>query len=161
MNNFNFEKEKSPERFTSRIVLKFFRHAEQEPGNKEKSDFERRLTATGREQAIKKSKIQDIEQAVAFGSPRKRAQETAGFVMAGKQEEITGKESLEGLKEKLDKKIKVGSKIAVDERLDFPVGDWDSKYVQEVFSAFKKSEGLKFIVEQSDKLAEKLNDNEN
>ena len=62
----------------------------------------------------------DLNQAVAFGSPRKRAQQTSAYAMAGKSlDTITGSESLEELKEKIDKDLKVGSKIGSDPRLDF------------------------------------------
>ena len=40
----------------------------------------------------------DISQSMAFGGPKERSQETAGLMMAGLKDEITGMESLEELK---------------------------------------------------------------
>ena len=82
-----------------------------------------RLIPAGKIHAKEKAEMDDISQSMAFGSPRKRTQETAGLVMSGKLEEITGTETLEELKEKLDKDLplKSGSKIRADDRLNFEV----------------------------------------
>ena len=79
--------------------------------------------------AKEKAVYDDINQSMAFGSPRKRTQETASLIMSGKLEEITGTETLEELKEKLDKDLplKSGSKIRVDGRLNFEA-DFTSDY---------------------------------
>lgn len=76
------ENKESKETITSKIVLQFFRHAEKELVEG-KTDEEIELTDTGRKQAIEKSEDNNISQSVAFGSPRKRTQQTAGFVMGG------------------------------------------------------------------------------
>jgi len=96
---------------------------------------------------------------MAFGSPIKRTQETSGLVMSGKLEEITGKETLEELKEKLDKDLplKSGSKIRVDNRLNIEV-DSSSNYVKKAIEAIKSGKYLKFLVEESDQLAKEEND---
>ena len=144
------------ENYTSKIELSFFRHGEKE-NDKSKSDFDIELTPTGKRQAIEKSETKSVEQSVAFGSPRIRAQETAAFVMSGNQEEITGDESLEELKEKLDKDLAKGSKVGIDKRLDFDI-DFDSEFGKAALDYFKRGEYLKFLVEQSDKLAEETGD---
>lgn len=144
------------ERITSKIDLRFFRHAEKE-SDKSKSDEEIELTETGRNQAIEKSEDTDIYQSVAFGSPRKRTQQTAGFVMGGQLEEITGNESLVELREKLSKDLQIGSKIGADKRLDFNL-DPSTKFGNKLMEAFKRGEYLKFLIEQSDELAESLQD---
>src|SRR3989338_3137579 len=99
MIQFNPENREAKEIITSKIDLRFFRHAEKE-SDKSKSDEEIELTETGRKQAIEKSGDSDISQSVAFGSPRKRTQQTAGFVMGGSLDEITGNESLDELKKR-------------------------------------------------------------
>ena len=153
---FNFETKESKEKTTSTIDLQFFRHAEKE-SDKSKSDEEIELTETGRKQAIEKSEGKDISQAVAFGSTRKRTQQTAGLVMGGQLDEITGNESLDELKEKLNSELKVGSKIGVDKRLDFDI-DFTTDFGKKALEAVKNGEYLKFLVEQSDTLAESFKD---
>ena len=95
----DFESTESLKDYTSKIELIFMRHEEKE-NDKMKSDEEVRLTPAGRMHAKEKAVQDDIGQSMAFGSPRKRTQETAGLVMSGKLEEITGTETLEQLKEK-------------------------------------------------------------
>jgi hypothetical protein len=156
--NVNSEKmEKIPE-----VVLHLFRHGEQYK-DPNKTNLEYELTEAGQKQAIKKSdsisKERNLSQAVAFGSPRKRAQQTAGLAMTGGfSDTITGTESLGELKEKIDKDIKIGSKIGVDPRLDFHL-DKNTPFGHEAYEAvFTKKEYLKFLVERSDALAIKTND---
>ena len=61
----------------SLVALHFMRHGEKE-SDKTKSDNEIALTVKGKEQALGRSVSgSDINQSVAFGSPRKRTQETA------------------------------------------------------------------------------------
>ena len=157
MKNFeSIQAAESSEKYTSKIELSFFRHGEKE-NNKSKSDFDIELTPTGKKQAVDKSATKNIEQSVAFGSPRARAQETAAFVMSGKREEIAGDESLEELREKLNTGLNKGSKIAIDKRLDFTL-DGSSEYKEKAYTAFKKGEWLRFLVEKSDNLAEEIGD---
>jgi len=134
------------------------RHDEKEK-DKTKSDEEVRLTPAGKMRAKEKAEQDDISQSMAFGSPRKRTQETAGLVMSGKLEEITGTETLEELKEKLDKDLplKSGSKIRVDDRLNFEA-DLTSVYVKKALDSAKNGKYLKFLVEDSDRLAKEEND---
>ncbi len=155
---FNPENRENKEIITSKIDLRFFRHAEKE-SVKGKPDEEIELTDMGKKQAIEKSKDKDISQSVAFGSPRRRTQETAGFVMAGQLDEITGNENIKELKEKLDKELKVGSKIGVDKRLDFQ-GNFSTEFGKKAAEAFKGGQYLKFLVEQSDELADSFKDKE-
>lgn len=147
--------EKEPD-YDSKIELHFLRHAETEP-NYSGGDVSRLLTERGRLDARSKAEKENIEQSVSFGSPRARAQETAGFIMAGAEEDITGEESLEELKEKINKETKVGSRIAIDKRLDFPLSDdIEDPYIKELLSAANEGRFLKFIVEESDSLSEQL-----
>lgn len=154
----SFEQKEIRENITSAIDLKFVRHGEKE-SVKGKPDEDIELTEKGRAQAVQKSEDKDISQSVAFGSPRKRTQQTAGFMMAGQLEEITGKESIEELKEKLNKELRMGSKIGIDKRLDFNI-DFSTESGKRALEAFSKGEYLKFLVEQSDALAESLEDND-
>jgi broad specificity phosphatase PhoE len=149
------EGRESKEQWTSKIVLSFFRHGEAEEA-KEKRDVDIRLTQRGREQAIEKSEEgTDISKSVAIGSPRERAQETAGFVMAGRKEGITDKETLK----KLVGKLGFESKMRIDEKLDFPIPK-NEEFRKRTSESFEKGEWLKFLVEESDKLAEKYNEKE-
>ena len=155
----NFENTEQIKDYTSKIKLFFMRHDEKE-NDKTKSDEEVRLTPTGKMRAKEKAVYDDINQSMAFGSPRKRTQETASLIMSGKLEEITGTETLEELKEKLDKDLSLesGSKIRVDDRLNIEA-DSNSNYVKKAIEAIKKGEYLKFLVEKSDELAKEENDN--
>ncbi|MBI3685434.1 histidine phosphatase family protein [Candidatus Azambacteria bacterium] len=156
MERFNPETKEKREQITSAIDLRFFRHAEKE-SDKSKSDEEIELTETGRKQTVEKSEDRDISQSVAFGSPRKRTQQTAGLVMGGQLDEITGNENIDELKEKLNKELKVGSKIGVDKRLDFNI-DFSTDFGKKALESVKNGEYLKFLVEESDALAESFKD---
>lgn len=157
---FSVENRENKENITSEIDLRIFRHGEKEPSVAGKPDEEIQLTEKGREQAVKKSEFEnnDLSQSLAFGSPRKRAQQTAGFAMSGQLEKITGKENLEELKEKLNEELKVGSKIGVDERLDFNEGS--AEFRKRMLVAYREGSFLKFLVEESNELAELLKDKE-
>lgn len=150
----NFENKEQIKDYTSKIELIFMRHDEKE-NDKTKSDEEVGLTPQGKMHAKEKAKQKDISQSMAFGSSRKRTKETAGFVMSGKLKEITGTETLEELKQKLNKGL-LGSKIGIDERLNFEV-DSDSNYGKKAFEAVKNEKYLKFLVEESDNLAKEEN----
>ena len=91
--------EKIDEQYRSKIELRFFRHSKKESSG---HGHQVKLSPEGRMLAKEKSPAEiNINQAIAFASPRVRAQETAGFVLAGSQDVITGDESLVELKEKL------------------------------------------------------------
>lgn len=156
MEQFRPETKERREQITSVIDLRFFRHAEKEL-DKSKSDEEIGLTETGRKQAVEKSEDKDISQSVAFGSPRKRTQQTAGLIMGGQLDDITGDESINELKDKLNKDLKVGSKIGIDRGLDFNV-DFSSSFGKKALESVKNGEYLKFLVEESDTLAESFKD---
>ncbi len=145
------KKKERYENASSVIELNFFRHGDKE-SDKSKSDLEIELTKAGGKEAAAKSKTKSIEQSLALGSARNRAQQTAGLVMAGRSERITGEESLAELKIKLDQELKVGSKIGIDKRLDF-IMDMNRPYDQELMVAFKKGEFLPFLFNDSDQLA--------
>jgi hypothetical protein len=166
----HFEDKEAGEVVTSRIELNFFRHGAKEKSIDGQPDEEVNLTPAGREQAVAEAEDEDISQSVASGSPRKRAQHTAGLVMAGKHETITGDESLEEFTQKVDAELeklnrghglegKHGSKMRVDKRLDFVITD-STELGKQLIDSFYRKEYLKFLVEQSDVLAESLHDTE-
>ena len=151
---------KEREHISSKIFLVFFRHSiRYEP------PLEDSLTPEGRRLAKEKAKEyhpeevspEDIRWAVAFGSPRIRTQETAGFILGGAREEITGEESLEELREKINRGLRYGSKIGVDKRLSIYI-DNETLYGQKAIEAYKRGEFLKFLVEESDRIAEESGD---
>lgn len=151
----SFEKlqeNESAERTSSEIDLRFFRH-DQKENDKTKSDDEVFLTREGRLHAKEQARDNELDQSVAFGSPKVRTRQTAGYIMAGASENITGEESFAELKEKIDGDLRVGSKIIVDPRLDFSIGQ-SEQYGKAAMNAFKEGRYLKFIVEESDHLAE-------
>ncbi len=105
----------------AKIELHFFRHSIKESNNVTlPNDDMVKLSQAGKDLAIEKS-FDDVNlsQSVAFGSPRIRTQESALYMMTGNEDNITGTETLEELKEKINSDLKVGSKIGVDERLNF------------------------------------------
>jgi len=142
--------------YSSKIALHFFRHGEKE-SQEGIDDKEIRLTPAGRIKAMAKIRPLTISQAVAFGSSRKRTQETALLAMTGVQPEITGEETFEELREKIEKDLKVGKKIGTEEKLDFPE-DKSTEYYKLTQEHYKKGDLLRFLAEESDELAKKYND---
>lgn len=150
------------EKRESRIVLHFLRHGAKEQAQEGQSDETVQLTPEGRRQAADKSTLEDVSQSIAFGSPRERAQQTAALAMTGKQEDITGEETLEELRRKFNPdrfsevdpsvKLNVGSKIGVDPRLNFTTNK-KTEFGQMTDKAVKDGTLLKLIVEESDEWA--------
>jgi len=141
------------EQYTSKIKLSFFRHAEpEEKGNK--LDADRELTPKGKKQAMEKMAVPDTSQIVVYGSPRKRALETAGFLISESNDEITGNESLEELRKKLDQDLGYGSKIGIKAGLDFDANfrrsEYDKYLIKENFSSGKL---IEFLINESDAMA--------
>lgn len=151
---------------TSKIALRFFRHSIKE-NDKTKTDPEIALTPAGRALAKNQaSSATNMAQAVAFGSPRIRTQETAGLVMAGGRGDITGSETLEELRTKLnaelhaDADVEYGTKIGVSDLLDFVVDD-TTEFGKIFFDAYREGRYLQFIVQDSDQKAVELHDKTN
>lgn len=143
------EEKEGGEDITSKIVLRFLRHAEPElPGGN--PDEKRVLTEEGKKQAIDAAEGGPVTQSVAFGSKRRRAQETAMLAMAGKTVAINGDETFEELQEKIGR-----NKIGIDDRLDFDI-NFRTNFGKQYFASSKKGEALKFLIEQSDDLAKEL-----
>lgn len=156
MNKFETHQGKieSQELKPAKIALHFFRHSIKESNDVTLPNDEMvKLSQAGKELAIEKSFDDvNIDQAVAFGSPRIRTQETAMFMMTGQENEIDGTETIEELKEKLNKDLKVGSKIGVDERLNFADSN-DTPVGRALNDAYARGEYVKFMVQESDKIA--------
>lgn len=153
----SIENPQSSETYTSRILINIFRHSEAERGDM--PDEERELTPHGRDLAMKKSskfkRSENIEQSVAIGSLRKRTKSTAAIIMAAPV--LTGEETLEELKAKLDEGRNFGSKIAEDERLNFRT---DTKeYLDSLTAAYNDGRLLPFVVNESDMRAKAVGDN--
>lgn len=148
-----FESKEGQEK--AEIILHLFRHGEKE-NDKTKSDTTIELTDAGKLYAQSLSIADtDMSQSMAFGSPRNRALGTAGLVMAGSQDGITGTENSEELKQKLDEGREYGTKLLIDPRLNFelpPAGP----YFDGLMAAFKGGTYLKYVVEQSDARAKEL-----
>ena len=165
MNNLESQQSQENKEKAAKVILHFFRHGEQVK-DLAKTNQEYELSPAGRLQAMKKSEAvgseRNMKQTLAYGSPRRRAQQTAGFAMAGTTvDEITGEESVEELRDKIDPQVnpdlKFGSKISVDPRLDFKM-DTKTPYGKELEDAYIKKEYLKYLVENGDVRAKDLND---
>ena len=155
MESFKFSKQhESQERQPPTLVLSFLRHAEREI-DENKDDVDIGLTEEGKRQAFGVGESDQLERRVAFSSPRKRAQETAGFVMLAKKIGIDA-ERTESLEE-IQKLLKPAS-LRIDERLDFAV-DVNSEFNRTMLDEYKQGRYLEFLVKDSDDLAEKLGDN--
>lgn len=113
----SFESQEQNEKYSSKIKLHVFRHGEKEDADK--PDEKIHLTEQGRKDTVANSDADSVGQSVAYGSPRERSQQTAGLEMTGGREEVTGEESFEELMEKLNNDIEIGSKVGIDDRLNF------------------------------------------
>ncbi|MEJ0002183.1 MAG: hypothetical protein WDN09_03360 [bacterium] len=153
--NFIEKKELKP----AKIELHFFRHSIKGSDNVAlPNDAAVTLSQEGRDLAVEKSFVDaNLDQSVAFGSSRVRTQETAGFMLAGKEDDITGAESLDDLRAKIDKDAEVGSKIGIDKRLDFTDSD-DTPGGKALNEAYARGEYVKHMVETSDTLSKETGD---
>lgn len=139
------------------IVLHFMRHGKPESLQEGSTDEERHLSNEGVQQARSKAKEQQkLDQSIAYGSPRLRSQETAGYVMAGDSlgENVEPKD----IKDILNENIRFGSKIGSKELLNFNVGS--SAFSKEAEKSYEDGRYLDFIIKESDALAERLRDKE-
>ena len=151
----SFEKEPQAE---TKVILEFMRHGEKDPNKTEpkKTDEEVRLTSKGKAMAVEKGKSLNPqpEVSIAWGSPKKRTQETAAHVMLANQEQINPEASLEEMEATIDKELngsgKTRRKIIEDERLSF---DLSGPAAGEMLEAFKAGKYIPFLVEKSDDLA--------
>lgn len=154
----NVENPVSPEKMEreSKILLHFLRHGKK---GKAEDDYKVRLTPEGRKEAVEKAEEVNLKQAMAFGSPRERAQESAALIMSGAEDNITGEESFEELKEKLNAGIEYGSKVFADKRLDFILDEKTPLGAKEM-EAYLGKRWMPFLINESDKLAKELGDKE-
>jgi hypothetical protein len=155
----------SQEQITSRINLRFHRHAEKQPwdewaeANPDLADLVQDLTEKGIDQAGAKPGPKIPEQAVAFSSPRIRAIQTAEVIMHGHkdktQDPVRSEDDYEALvKEISTAKTGKAAKIGIDRRLDFVLDFVNGKpYAEELLKGIMSDEPLDFIVNKSDKLA--------
>ena len=152
----NIEHSHAPEneqRVKTKIILEFMRHGEKE-NDKTKSDEEVRLTEKGRMMAGEKGEELDPQKEVslAWGSPKKRTQETALRAMFP---DIDPNASLEDIEEIIREEQKFGKKLIVDERLSFDLSGPEGK---EMLAAFKEGKYLQYLISESDKRAIELGD---
>jgi len=150
----NFESQEEKENYSSKIELRIFRHGEKEDSKEGQPDEKVHLTEEGKRESVKEAEDGKVDQSVAYGSPRERAQQTAAYTMAGNMPEITGEETFEELKDKLEKNINVGEKVATDERLDFSDATPDNDFGKWLIEEYKKSQFLSAFIKKSDEKAE-------
>lgn len=158
----NFEKiEQEPQKYSSRISLKFFRHDEKEKTQPGQLDTEVSLTEIGKKHARGLSKSENVSSAIAFGSPSLRAQQTSAYVGLGEILSLRGDESLEEIKKIIKEDKEHHVKLGASKKLGF-VLDKNRKnpYSEEACEAFDNGGWLKFLIERSDDLAKKYGDTE-
>ncbi|MCX6784552.1 MAG: hypothetical protein NTV81_01285 [Candidatus Komeilibacteria bacterium] len=141
--------------YQSRIELDFFRHSIKE--NIFSDDSVNPLSPAGRHFIKKQAEPGKIRQSLAFGSPRERAPHSALLKMAGAEAEITGDESFEELKAKLNATLKIGTKIVIDPELDLSM-DYSGPFGAAVAEHWYGDGYLSFITNESDQLAKELGD---
>ena len=135
----------------AKIELHFFRHSIKESNDVAlPNDESVKLSQAGKNLAIDKS-FDDVNlsQAIAFGSPRVRTQESALYMMTGNEDDITGTETLEELKQKVNRDLSIGSKIGVDKRLNFSDSK-DTPVGKAMNEAYVRGDYVRFMVEESD-----------
>lgn len=153
------EKLESKEQPTSRIVLEFFRHGKKEKEKDGYPEYNVRLTPEGRQQADEKGKKlhPQPEIAIAVGSLKTRAQETAARVMLEKKEKITPDMSLEEIEKIIAQEQKFGKKITADPRLGFNL---NGPVAEKIIGAEKEEKIMEYLVYKSDEEAKKMKDKE-
>lgn len=144
------------EKFEPKIVLHFFRHAEErrEEGMK---DIEVPLSEKGKELAFEKGGELQPQKEVSLGSaaPKRRTVETVKRVIG--YPEITSEMSLADVEAMFQKHLKIGKKVTIDERLCLRrVGELEQRALQ----ALQEGRVLDFIVLESDQLAKEIRDKE-
>lgn len=152
-NNFDHFEQLSKEKLVvPRIILNFFRHSIKEPrGNKENKDVQ--LTQEGRELAKSKFHAKDTF-ALAFADKDDRTKETALLTAFGGDMET---DSLIETSRQINQGLKYGSRLGQDDRLAFK-NSHETGYYLKLRESFDRKEPLKFLVEESDYVAELLND---
>jgi hypothetical protein len=102
------------------LILRIIRHGEKAGGNwnPDDEDYLIPLTEEGRENAHKRHIAGAPKQALAFGSGRVRANETAARALVGENPEIENTPEYTELEKEINKDVPLGSKIRNDERLD-------------------------------------------
>ncbi len=138
----------------SRIVLHFLRHGKKGKGE---DDYKVELTPEGRMEAKTKAGNTNLKQAMAMGSPRARALQSAALVMSGTEDTITGSETSDELKVKLNSGRDFGTKVFVDSRLDFTV-DPEAPLGVKVEEEYGVKKLFRFVVNESDNFAKGVNE---
>lgn len=149
--------------YTSRVLLHFARHGDKTKDVGDGSNVVQVLTELGKQQGWEKGEkfAPAKPTAMAFGGDVIRSQEMGGHMLAGAEnrDDITGDETLDELRTKLDKGRKIGTRLGVDPRLSF---HYETPAVRETSdAAYDRGEGLRWFIDESDKfIAEHGNDRE-
>ena len=151
--------EQEEQKVVSHIILEFMRHGRKEKVEG-KDDYDIRLIPEARVDAKNKGQRLGVqaEVSVAYGSPRKRAQEAATRVMLGNELDITDDMSLEEIEEEVADYMKLGKnsskKIVAEELLDFTDNTKDG------LEAYLAGRTMVYMIRESDNLALERNDKE-
>lgn len=147
-------KERKPEgekAVETRVILEFMRHGKKESAPS-KADEDILLAPEGRVQVTQRGKelMSQPDVSVAFGSPRKRSQETAGRVLFAGAEIDNPDMTLDQMEQVIDFYMKGAEKIREDVRLNFDLGGPAGKAA---LAAFKEGRYIPFLVGESDAAA--------
>lgn len=138
------------EKIRTKVILELMRHSKKE-ADPSKTDEEILLTDEGRALATERGReLQpQPEVSMAYGSPKKRTQETAARAMlVGSIDDPDA--GLEAIEEMVRDHLKYGEKIREDKRLSF---DLSGPMGQEMLTAFKAGEYLPYLIQKSDQRA--------
>lgn len=140
------------------VRLEIFRHDQPAPAPEGGTDADRQLTSEGRVHAEQsgQTKNPNMKMGIAIGSPRDRAQETALRQLIS--EDILGSGAdFSELKSVIDHNLNYGNKIRVTEKLDYRL-DSNPEFQAAWFKSYNEKHAMKFLLEESDKLAADLKD---
>ncbi|MDQ5883373.1 MAG: hypothetical protein QG654_286 [Patescibacteria group bacterium] len=158
------------ENYDSAVSLRFFRHGDRDKilteadqkrldelvkdGWSGEKDYLIKLNEIGRKQAHEGGdENPNISQSVAFGGPRERSAETAMRVMVGHDSSLGDEgDSFEDFLTRLNNDRKLGSKVGFNEKLNYII-DQNEETGKELVKNFGINNGLKWLVNESDRVA--------
>lgn len=138
------------EKIRTKVILELMRHSKKET-DPSKTDEEILLTGEGRALATERGReLQpQPEVSMAYGSPKKRTQETAARAMLAGS--IGNPDAdLEAIEEMVRDHLKYGEKIREDKRLSFDISGPSGA---EALAAFKAGQYLPYLLQESDRRA--------
>ena len=132
------------------IKLHFFRHSiKAKDDSVEDNDLP--LSKEGRDLAKSMADTNtNIDQSIAYGSPRVRTQETSMLKMVGDSIGDLDDVDVVEMRERLDEGRTFGSKLGIDDDLDFKDSEVSKEISDELGNAYNEGTYVQYIVEKSD-----------